>query len=206
MDLTRETTTRFTFGPGISELPIWSPDGNEIVFSSNREGVFNLYRKPANGSREEELLLRTKQNKAAFGWSRDGKFLLYDTSDEPTFVKQDLWVLPMQGDRTPFPFLNSRFDEGFGAFSPDGHWVAYVSDETGRNEIYVRSFAGSPAAADAGGRWIISKDGGQGIARWRDDGKPILRACCGPWIWKWGPQFKRERRGNCSRSRPERTP
>jgi Tol biopolymer transport system component len=174
MDLTRETTTRFTFGPGISELPIWSPDGNDIVFSSNREGVYNLYRKPANGSKQEELLLRTKENKAAFGWSRDGKFLLYDTSEEPTFVKQDLWVLPMQGDRTPFPLLNSRFDEGFASFSPDGRWVAYVSDETGRNEINVRSFAGSPAAAEAGGRWIISKDGGQGIPRWRDDGKQLV--------------------------------
>jgi Tol biopolymer transport system component len=174
LDLTRGTNTRFTFGPGFAELPVWSPDSSEIVFSSNREGVFNLYRKPANGAKEEELLLRTKDHKAAWGWSRDGRFLLYSSSKEPTFVMQDLWVLPMQGDRTPVPFLQTRFDEGSGSFSPDGRWVAYVSDETGRNEVYVRSFTASPGPGEASGRWIISKDGGQGVARWRDDGKELV--------------------------------
>ena len=174
LDLARETTTRFTFGPGIAQIPLWSPDGTEIVFSSNREGVFNLYRKPANGAKEEQLLLRTKENKAAFGWSRDGRFLLYSSSQKPTFNQQDLWVLPMQGDRTPFPFLQTRFDEGFGAFSPDGRWVAYVSDETGRPEVYVRPFKDSPGGGEASGRWIISKDGGRGIPTWRDDGTEIV--------------------------------
>jgi Tol biopolymer transport system component len=174
LDLARGTNTRFTFGPGIAEVPVWSPDGSEIVFSSNREGVFNLYRKPANGAKEEELLLRTKENKAAWGWSRDGRFLLYSTSPEITFVRTDLWVLPMQGDHTPVPFLQTRFDEGFGAFSPDGRWVAYVSDETGRSEVYIRPFTASPGRGEASGKWIISKDGGQGLQRWRDDGKELV--------------------------------
>ncbi len=174
LDLTRGTNTRFTFGPGIAQLPVWSPDSSEIVFSSNREGAFNLYRKPANGAKEEELLLRTKDNKAAWGWSRDGRFLLYSTSPEITLVRTDLWVLPLQGDRTPLPFLQTRFDEGFGSFSPDGRWVAYVSDETGRDEVYVRSFTASPRPGEASGKWIISKDGGQSIPRWRDDGKELV--------------------------------
>jgi serine/threonine-protein kinase len=81
----------------------------------------------------------------------------------------------MQGDRTPFPFLHTRFDETGGAFSPDGRWVSYVSNETGRNEVYVRPFVTSPDASDASGKWIISKDGvGNAIPRWRDDGKQIV--------------------------------
>jgi Tol biopolymer transport system component len=172
LDLARGTNTRFTFGPGIAEIPVWSPDGSDIVFSSNREGAFNLYRKPANGAKEEELLLRSSDNKAAFSWSRDGQFLLYATSQEATFARKDLWVFPMQGARNPVPFLRTRFDEGPGVFSPDGRWVAYVSDETGRFEVYVRSFTASPGAGEGGGRWIISKDGGLG-PKWRDDGKEL---------------------------------
>ena len=81
-------------------------------------------------------------------------------------------MFPMQGARNPVPFLRTRFDEGPGVFSPDGRWVAYVSDETGRFEVYVRSFTASPGAGEGGGRWIISKDGGLG-PKWRDDGKEL---------------------------------
>jgi eukaryotic-like serine/threonine-protein kinase len=175
LELTRDTTARFTFGPGTAMFPVWSPDGTEIVFSSNRDGVFSLYRKPANGSKEEELLLRTKENIGPFSWSRDGRFLLYDSSPEPTFVKRDIWVLPMQGDRKPFPFLQTRFDEGLGSFSPDGRWVAYLSDETGRSEVYIRPFKESAGGAETGGKWIISRDGAnQAPPKWRDDGKQIV--------------------------------
>ena len=166
-----------------ADVPLWSPDGSEIVFSSNREGVNNLYRKPANGAKEEELLLRTNEHKSAWSWSRDGRFLLYSSSKEPTFVKQDLWILPMQGDRTPVPFLQTRFDEGFGSVSPDGRWVSYVSDETGRKEVYVRPFIASPGSAETSGKWIIPKDGDQGIPRWRDDGKEIVYSDLKGTLW-----------------------
>ena len=174
LDLARGTSTRFTFGNQVaSRYPIWSPDGAEIVFASNRDSAYNLYRKPANGSREEELLLRTTENKRPLDWSRDGRFLLYSTSDSPNFIVEHIWVLPMQGDRKPFPFQNTRFDESRARFSPDGHWVAYDSNETSRYEVYVREFQPSAASAGAGGKWMVSKDGGA-YPQWRDDGKELL--------------------------------
>jgi Tol biopolymer transport system component len=174
LDLARGTSARFTFGnQAASRMPAWSPDGAEIVFASNRDGVYNLYRKPANGSSEEELLLRTNENKRPLDWSRDGRYLLYAASDTPTFIIEHIWVLPMQGDRTPFPFENTRFDESRARFSPDGRWVAYDSAESGRHEIYVREFQPSAASAGAGGKWMVSKDGGTS-PQWRGDGKELL--------------------------------
>jgi Tol biopolymer transport system component len=172
LDMSRGTSARFTFGPGNSALPLWSPDGSELIFSSDREGVYNLYRKPANGAREEEVLLRSNLNKGATSWSRDGKFLLYSTSPSVVFSEEDVWVLPMQGDHTPYPFLQTRFDESGAKFSPDGRWVAYYSNETGRYEVYVREFTG-PKDSVAGGKWLVSKEGGT-FPFWREDGKELL--------------------------------
>jgi Tol biopolymer transport system component len=151
---------------------LWSPDGSELIFSSNLEGVFNLYRKPANGAHEEAALLKSNLNKRALSWSRDGKYLLYSTSPSSAFSEEDIWVLPMQGDRTPYPFQQTRFDESNARFSPDGRWVAFESNETGRYEVYVREFAPSKEAAAGGGKWMVSKDG-RGNPAWRDDGKEI---------------------------------
>src|SRR5262249_5279337 len=144
------------------------------IFSSNRDGLFNLYRKPANGAKEEEVLLRSNENKAAMSWSRDGRFLLYSSSKSPALVNQDLWVLPLEGNRTPFPFLQTRFDEGFGFFSPDGRWVSYRSNETGDPEIYLRPFIASPTSPAGTGKWIVSNGGAQNLSRWRDDGKELI--------------------------------
>jgi Tol biopolymer transport system component len=90
-------------------------------------------------------------------------------------TKSDLWVLPLQGDRKPTPFLRTEFNESSGQFSPDGHWVAYTSDESGRDEIYVRDFSSGAAQGswDAAGRWLISKSGGNS-PRWRGDGKELF--------------------------------
>lgn len=173
LDLSRDTSTRLTFGPRNNAFPVWSPDSSELVFSSDREGVFNLYRKPANGAREEEVVLKSNLNKRAMSWSRDGKFLLYSTSVRPNFGQEDLWVLPMQADRTPYPFQQTRFDETGARFSPDGRWVAYQSNETGRYEVYVREFVTSPDSAGKGGKWLVSKDGG-GAPEWREDGKELV--------------------------------
>ena len=163
-------TMRFTFDPGRDWYPIWSPDGNRIVFDSNRNGYRDLYVKNSNGSGREELLVESTQSKSADDWSRDGRFLLYDSVDPQT--QRDLWVLPMEGDRKPFVFLKTNFGERSGKFSPDSKWVAYMSDESGRYEIYVRPFSGSTAAALAGGQWQVSTSGGV-RPRWRPDGKEL---------------------------------
>ena len=109
-------------------------------------------------------------------WSRDGRFILYYTGAGTANTGADLWLLPLEGDRKPVLLLGTTFNEGVAAFSPDGRWVAYVSNESGRNEIYVRPFiasanGGGPALGD--GKWQVSKDSGN-RPRWRADGKEII--------------------------------
>ena len=106
LDLKRGTNTRFTFGPGTNNDPVWSPDGSEIVFTSNRQQTDNLYRKPADGSKAEQLLLRSDDDKRAFAWSRDGRFLLYGTSRN--FTLEHIWALPMTGEPEARPLLCKR--------------------------------------------------------------------------------------------------
>ncbi len=174
IDFARGTNARFTLDSSSSAYASWSPDGKRIIFASNREGgTMNLYQKLANGAQGEELLLKSSEDKNPTSWSRDGRFLLYSATDPKT--KADLWVLPLNGDKKPTPFLQTEFNEQDGRFSPDGRWVAYTSDESGRNEIYVRRFAlGSGGAApDAGGKTLISTGGGVG-PRWRADGKELF--------------------------------
>jgi Tol biopolymer transport system component len=185
LDSTR--STRFTFDPSRDLFPIWSPDGSRIVFDSNRKGHRDLYVKPSDGSGSEELLLESPQDKTANDWSRDGRFLLYQSND-PQTAAYDLWVLPMEGDRKSFVFLKTNFDERRGRFSPDGRWVAYMSNESGRYEVYVRPFfqgglsakteggpvpvSGNAPGASGGGQWQVSTSGGIG-PRWRADGKEL---------------------------------
>jgi eukaryotic-like serine/threonine-protein kinase len=173
LDIARGTSTRFTFGGSWNDFPIWSPDGSEIVFSSNRDGIFDLYEKPSSGARDEQILLSTQASKLAESWSRDGRYLLYGVTQNITGGREDLWVLPMQGDRTPFPFSRTQFDSRQPQFSPDGRWVAYSSDESGRHEIYVREFTAPPAPTESGQKWLISNDGGL-YPQWRADGKEIV--------------------------------
>jgi serine/threonine protein kinase len=147
-----ERMTRFTFDTSPDIFPIWSPDGSRIVFDSNRKGHRDLYWKSSNGASTEELLLESGQDKTASDWSADGRFLLYYSRDPQTSL--DIWALPLQGDRKPFVFLKTNFNEYRPRFSPDGRWVAYMSNESGRFEIYVRPFPGP------GGQWQISTAGG----------------------------------------------
>jgi eukaryotic-like serine/threonine-protein kinase len=166
-DFSRGATTRFTFGSSAADAAVWSPDGNEIVFSSTRDGGVNLYKKPANSAKDEELILKSPEAKHPTSWSRDGRFLLYTAGDPKT--KDDIWVLPLRDGGKPFPFLRTEFDENHGQFSPDAHWVAYQSDESGRKEIYVRPF--SPDSSP-GGKWQISTEGGS-EPHWRGDGMEL---------------------------------
>ena len=173
LDLSRGgASTRFTFGSLIDINPVWSPDGSRIIFSSNREGPFNLYQKPANGVKDEEVLLKSSEHKFPTSWSRDGRFLLYTVVHPKT--KGDLWVLPLENGTKPLPFLSTEFDELQARFSPDGQWVAYTSDESGQDEVYVRSFSMNSAgtAVEAGGKWQISNGFGS-YPHWRGDGREL---------------------------------
>lgn len=170
-DLARGTDTRFTFTSGNFE-PSWSPKGDRMVFASNRGKNQDLYKKPASGSIQDELLLSTAYPKVADQWSRDGQFIVYSELDPKT--RWDLWVLPVgapsgPGGAKPIPFLQTEFNEFHGQLSPDGRWMAYGSDETGQAEVYVRPFPASD------GKWRISTAGGD-QPRWRGDGRELFFA------------------------------
>ena len=179
--------SRLTFDPAIDLYSVWSPDGARIVYASARTGIFSLFRTLTSGAGGEEPFLQTEQPVAPTSWSADGKFLLYGSIDPKT--GSDLWVLPTSGntgDRKPFVFLRTPFREASGEFSPDGRWVAYHSNETGRPEVYVRPFVppsrdasadrpagtNAGAAAPPGGQWQISTTGGIS-PMWRADGKEL---------------------------------
>jgi eukaryotic-like serine/threonine-protein kinase len=166
MDLVRGVTSRLTFDPSVDNLPIWSPDGLRILYPNNRSGTFDLYVKAATGAGQEEVLVKLG-TPTGWGthWSRDGRFIMYEIPGDKT--GRDLWIAPQFGDRKPFPYLHAQFNESEGNFSPDGRWVAYVSDESGRNEIYVQAFPLS------GAKFQISTGGGT-QPTWRKDGTELF--------------------------------
>jgi serine/threonine protein kinase len=166
LDILRGVTSRLTFDPAIDNLAIWSPDGQRVLFPSNRKGSFDLYIKAATGAGSEQLLIKLGTPTGwATDWSRDGRFILYQIPGANT--GQDLWIAPQFGDRKPFPYLQTQFNEQGGVFSPDGRWIAYVSDESGRDEIYVQAFPLS------GEKHEISTGGGS-EPYWRKDGTELF--------------------------------
>ncbi|MCI0389300.1 MAG: winged helix-turn-helix domain-containing protein [Acidobacteria bacterium] len=165
-DTARGFKTRFTLDSAPGSVPLWSFDGSRIVYCSNRKGIFDLYQRASNGAGTEDVLLESNLTKYPTSWSRDGRFIIYYTSGDPK-TRADLWVLPMFGERKPFPFLQTEANEFKGRFSPDGRWIAYVSDESREREVYVRPFPGP------GGKHQVSIAGGSEL-RWRGDGKELF--------------------------------
>jgi serine/threonine protein kinase len=165
LDLARGANTRLSFEGG-GGSGTWSPDGTQIVFAPGGGQSTDLYRKPADGAGQGELLLHSDGIKTPDDWSRDGRFLLFMQRGKTTGA--DLWVLPMQADHKPFPYLMTPFNEAQAQFSPDGHWVVYTSNESGTKEVYVQPFPVS-----TGGKWPVSNGGGS-QPRWSRDGKELF--------------------------------
>ncbi len=170
LDVARGTSTRFTFDPLRDDNPAWSPDGKNIAFSSDRSGQLDLYIKPADGSGEEKLLLKTDEPKTVERWTKDGRFLLYDSTNPKT--AQDIWALPSPLGAKPVVLLQTQFREALMRVSPDGRWLAYGSNESGSFEVYVRPFT-PEAPAGTGAKWLVSKGGGV-RSLWRPDGKELF--------------------------------
>jgi serine/threonine protein kinase len=164
-DLGRGTASRFTFHPVTIEAQVWSPDGGQVAFSSNHQGFPGIYQKAVSGVGREEILDKDPRLKIPRDWSRDGRYLIEEVFDPKS--KRDVWVLPLFGDRKPFPYLQTEFNERDPKLSPNGRWLAYTSDETKRSEVYVESF---PTAT---GKWQVSTKGG-GLPVWSRDGKELF--------------------------------
>jgi eukaryotic-like serine/threonine-protein kinase len=162
-DLARGVQTRFTFGP-LGIAPVWSPDGSRIVYASAGKTFLSLFVRNSSGAGDPEPLSTGNERfQAPTDWSRDGRYILFDAV---TDKRETIWAAPLFGDRKPFRYLQSQFDVGEGVFSPDGRWIAYVSDESGNEEVYVSSFP------DAGSKWQVSQAGGVS-PQWTRDGSAL---------------------------------
>ncbi len=163
-DIGRGVNSRFTFAPGNAFSPLFSPRGDTIVFASDRDGAPGLYEKAANGQGDEKLIAKMEELVIPVSFSPDGSILAYQVRNQKT--GWDIVMLPMTGDRKPVTFAGAAFNENGPHFSPDGRFIAYMSNESGRQEIYAQSYPGP------GGKWQISNTGGSD-PHWRADGKEL---------------------------------
>jgi Tol biopolymer transport system component len=171
-DLARGVRTRSTVDPANDIGPVWSSDGNQLAYTSNRTGTQDIYLKSAGGTVTEQALVQGDDSQLASSWSRDGRYMLFEsgaTADRAASDGRDIWLLPF-AEGKPVPFIQTPFVERSARFSPDGKWVVYESNEThGRNvwEVWVTAFP----RADR--RWLLSTGGGI-YPRWRGDGREIF--------------------------------
>jgi eukaryotic-like serine/threonine-protein kinase len=167
-NLAHGTQRRLTFNQSQIFAPLWSPDGTKLAFFSSRNGKYYLDEKPTDGSSPAQPLIEdTSLEDAPASWSPDGRYIAFTRSDMRGGSAVQIWMLPLFGNRKPFPFLNGNSNEDHASFSPNGKWVAYVSDESGRNEVYIVPFP------KRGGRWQVSTEGGE-APHWRRDGKELF--------------------------------
>ena len=167
-DLARGVKTRLSTAPELDLFPLWSPAGDEVAFASRRSGNSDIYLRPADGGGEELAVAATSQNEWPSDWSRDGKHLLYTKQDPETGY--DLWYLERSGDGggwEPHPFLQERFHQAAPKLSPNGRYVAYISEESGQREVYVQPFP-------EGGRKVTVSNNGGSQVRWSRDGKELF--------------------------------
>jgi len=169
----RDTLTRLTFKGDSNQNPVWTPDGQRIVYeSSGKGGVGNLWWIRADGGGDAQRLAESKYRQVPWSWSPGGKVLAFNQNNLAT--GWDIMTMPVEGSEKngwkpgqPKPFVNTSATEAYPAFSPDGRWIAYFSNESGQFEIYVRPFPGP------GGKWQISTGGG-GFPEWSRNGKELF--------------------------------
>ena len=167
LDVARGVRSRLTFGQSNEYAPVWSPDGTRVVYAVSAL-VDDLFIRPAAGG-DEQVFLKSKSDKRPTDWSRDGRLLVFTHIDATPTSKTGVWVWPVLGKEEPRPFVDGEFNERDGRLSPDGRWMLYTSDESGRFELYVAPFPGP------GGKWQVSP-GGAITGWWTLGGKEIVYA------------------------------
>ena len=166
-DIARDDAARFTFDPGTDRDPIWSPDGTRLALRSNRDEKINVYARALNSVGGEQLLYDSRENANIHDWSRDGRFMLFTRTDPAGKTGRDVWVLPVDGARAPYPLLQAPLNQDYPRFSRSGRLLSYQADDSGRSKVFVMPY---PATGD---KWEISADGGaQPI--WRADGTELF--------------------------------
>jgi Tol biopolymer transport system component len=159
-------SSRFTFDAAAATDPQWSPDGRRIAYTSREKGPGDLYVKDASGTKDAEPLLVNAEEKYISDWSNDGRYILFTSRGEGN-TGWNIWAMPADGDRKPIPIAKTPFAEMWATFSPDGTYIAYQSNESGRPEIYVHEFP------EARNKWQVSTDGGV-EPYWRRDGRELF--------------------------------
>jgi len=166
IDLIRTTSTRWTFGPHSTQSAVWSPDGKNVVFQSNRNGPFDLFIKQLNGSRGDTLLFSSSTKwKQPYSWSPDGRMIVFSSIEGQT--NGDILLVSTDGKAKVTPYLNTPAAEWYPDISPDGRWLAYTTNESGRMEVYVQSFP------IPGTKYQVTTTGGIS-PRWTQGGRELL--------------------------------
>jgi len=168
IDLVRGTRTRVTSGPGFKTVAVWAPDGQSLFFSSYAKDQPHIYRTKSDGTGPTETVLESRGVEET-PWSvcRDGRYVAYNRSTIEEYPRYSIWILPLTGERKPFPLVQSQFSNAAPVFSSDCQWVAYSSNESGRREVYVTHFP------DAARRYQVSTEGGA-VPQWRGDDKELF--------------------------------
>jgi len=170
-DLVRQLHTQFTFSfsGSLVGYPTWSPDGSQLTFATSRTGPMNMYLKPANGAAEEKAIHPSPDDERPQCWSPEGRYLVYDRRPTSRLGVAEIMILPLMGEQKPYSLLNAPYANWGGQVSPDGRWIAFVSGQSGRNEIYVSTFP------EVRGTWPVSTAGGR-TPRWQRDGRTLFYA------------------------------